>query len=64
MRLVFLFAALVLLTRCSSMSSYDANAGESSTSLNGAQGGGGVQAPIWSTDPQKTTVTNQNAASQ
>jgi hypothetical protein len=60
MRLVFLLATLVFLTRCSSMSSYDANSDQSNSSLIGSQGGGGVQAPFWSTDPNKTTVTNQN----
>jgi hypothetical protein len=60
MRPVLLLAALVLLARCSSMSSYDANSDQSNSSLIGSQGGGGVQAPIWSTDPNKTTVTNQS----
>ena len=64
MRPVLLFAALVLLTRCSSMSSYDANSDQSNSSLIGSQGGGGVQAPIWSTDPDKNTVTKPNAATQ
>jgi len=60
MRWVYLVVTLLLLTRCSSLSSYDATANQSNSSLQGSQGGGGVQAPFWSTDPNKTTVTNQN----
>jgi hypothetical protein len=30
--------------------------------LTGNQGGTGVQASIWSTDPSKKTVTNQNGS--
>ena len=41
------------------MSDYSPDTG-SRTSLLGNQGGAGVQAPIWSNDPNKTTVTNQN----
>jgi hypothetical protein len=62
MRRVLPFFALLLLTQCSSLSSYDSNSSQSSSSLQGSQGGGGVQAPIWSTDTNKTTVTNQNAS--
>ena len=62
MRLVVLLATLVLLTRCSSVSSYDANSGQPSSSLNGSQGGGGVQTSIWSNDPSQKTVTNQSGS--
>ena len=55
--------ALLLLTRCSAVSDYDPNTG-SNTSLMGNQGGAGVQAPIWSTDPNKSTVTHQNPTQQ
>lgn len=58
MRWMFSVVALFLLTGCGGISNYDANTG-SNTSLMGNQGGAGVQAPIWSTDPNKTTVTNQ-----
>jgi hypothetical protein len=34
----------------------------SRSSLLGNQGGAGVQAPIWSDDPNKTTITNQKAS--
>jgi hypothetical protein len=60
MRLVLLLATLFVLTRCSTVSSYDANSGQSSSSLNGSQGGGGVQTSIWSNDPSQKTITNQN----
>ena len=62
MRTVLLLAALLLLTRCSSVSSYDASSG-SPTSLTGNQGGAGVQAPLWSSDPAQKTVTNLNPGS-
>ncbi len=52
--------ALLLLTRCGGVSDYNPDTG-SSTSLTGDQTGAGVQAPIWSNDPSKKTVTNQNA---
>jgi hypothetical protein len=52
--------ALLLLTRCSNLSQYDANSGQSASSLNGSQGGGGVQTSIWSNDPSQKTITNQN----
>jgi hypothetical protein len=61
MRLALLFVALLVLTHCSSVSQYDANSDHSNSSLIGSQGGAGVQAPIWSDDPSKKTVTNQNA---
>jgi hypothetical protein len=60
MRPALLFITLLVLTQCSSMSPYDANSGESSSSQVGSQGGAGIQAPIWSDDPNKKTVTNQN----
>jgi hypothetical protein len=63
MRSVFLLATLLLLTRCGTVSSYDANRGQSSSSLNGNQGGAGVQTSIWSTDPSQKTITNQNGGS-
>ncbi len=53
--------AVLVLTRCGGVSDYSPDTG-SRTSLLGNQGGAGVQAPIWSTDSQKTTVTNQNPA--
>jgi len=59
MRWALPVAALLLLTRCGTLSDYDPNRG-SDSSLQGSQGGGGVQAPIWSTDPEKKTVTNQH----
>ena len=42
------------------MSDYTPDTG-SRSSLLGNQGGAGVQAPIWSDDPSKKTITNQNA---
>jgi len=50
--------ALLLLTRCGGISDYTPDTG-SRTSLLGNQGGAGVQAPLWSNDPGKTTITNQ-----
>lgn len=58
MRRVLPFFALLLLTRCGGMSDYSPDTG-SRSSLMGNQGGAGVQAPLWSDDPSKTTVTNQ-----
>jgi hypothetical protein len=60
MRLALLLSALLVLTHCSSVSTDDANAGQSSSSLNGSQGGAGIQTPLWSDDPSKKTITNQN----
>ncbi len=60
MRWALPIIALLLLTHCSTVSSYDANSGQSSSSLNGSQGGGGVQTSIWSNDPSQKTITNQN----
>jgi hypothetical protein len=62
MRPVLLFSALFVLTHCSSVSQYDANSGQSSSSLNGSQGGGGVQTSIWSNDPSQKTITNQSGS--
>ncbi len=57
MRPALLFlSALLLLCRCSSVSTYDSDRG-SSTSQTGNESGAGVQAPIWSSDPEKNTVT-------
>ncbi|MCE0521764.1 MAG: hypothetical protein LV480_02510 [Methylacidiphilales bacterium] len=61
MRLAILFSALFVLTCCSTVSQYDATSGQSASSLNGSEGGGGVQTSIWSTDPNQKTITNQNA---
>lgn len=59
MRLVFLFSILLVLSRCGGISDYSPDKG-SPSSLEGNQGGTGVQAPIWSDDPNKKTITNQN----
>jgi hypothetical protein len=59
MRWVPRVIALLLLTGCGGVSDYSPDTG-SRSSLLGNQGGAGVQAPLWSTDPQKTTITNQN----
>jgi hypothetical protein len=59
MRLVLLLPALLLLTHCGGVSDYSPETG-SRTSLTGNQGGAGVQANLWSDDPSKKTVTNQN----
>ena len=53
--------ALLLLTRCGGVSDYSPDTG-SNSSLLGNQGGAGVQAPIWSDDPSKKTITNQNGS--
>jgi hypothetical protein len=59
MRWVFPVLALLLLTRCGGMTDYTPDTG-SRSSLQGNQGGAGVQAPFWSDDPTKKTVLNQN----
>ena len=41
------------------MTDYSPDTG-SRSSLLGNQGGAGVQAPIWSDDPSKKTITNQS----
>ena len=53
--------AVLLLTRCGGMTDYSPETG-SRSSLMGNQGGAGVQAPIWSADPSKQTITNQNGS--
>jgi len=59
MRLILLLSALLFLTRCGTVSDYNADSG-SPSSLLGNQGGAGVQTSIWSNDPSKKTVSNQN----
>jgi hypothetical protein len=59
MRPALLLAALLLLTHCSTASTYDAASG-SPTSQTGNPGGAGVQAPLWSSDPTQKTITNLN----
>jgi hypothetical protein len=59
MRLALLLSALLLLTHCGGVSDYSPDTG-SPSSLQGNQGGTGVQAPLWSDDPNKKTITNQN----
>jgi hypothetical protein len=60
MRRVLPFLALLLLARCTSsgMSDYNPDPGAGSN-LNSDQGGAGLQAPIWSDDPNKKTLTHQ-----
>jgi hypothetical protein len=53
-------AAVILLANCGGVSDYTPETG-SNSNLMGNQGGAGVQAPIWSDDPSKKTITNQNA---
>jgi hypothetical protein len=64
MRWGFMILALLLLVRCTNMgmSDYNPDPG-SSSNINSDQGGAGLQAPIWSDDPSKKTVTNQQAGS-
>ncbi len=57
MRMAVLFLALLLLARCASVSDYSPETGSRSSYM-GNQGGAGVQANLWSTDPGKGTVTN------
>jgi hypothetical protein len=52
MRLALLLSALLLLTRCAGVSDYSPETG-SRSSLEGNEGGEGVQAAIWSNDPDK-----------
>ncbi len=59
MRLLFLLSALLLLTHCGTVSDYNADNG-SPSSLLGNQGGAGVQTSIWSNDPNKKTLSNQD----
>ncbi len=60
MRLAFLLSALLLLTRCGAVQDYSPDKSSSPSSFQGTEGGAGVQAPIWSDDPSKKTITNQN----
>jgi hypothetical protein len=60
MRLALLLTTLFALTCCGAVSQYDANSGQAPSSLQGSQGGGGVQTSIWSNDPSQKTITNQN----
>jgi hypothetical protein len=62
MRWVWPCLALLLLVRCTSggMSDYNPDPGPASN-LNSNQGGAGLQAPIWSDDPSKKTLTNQKS---
>jgi hypothetical protein len=60
MRLAFLLSALFMLTRCGAISDYSPDKGASPSSFQGTEGGAGVQAPLWSDDPGKKTITNQN----
>ncbi len=63
MRWALPFLALLLLTRCtnSGMLDYNPDPGNASN-LNSNQGGAGLQAPIWSDDPGKKTLTNQSSS--
>ncbi len=63
MRWALPLLAVVLLAGCSSFSDYSPDSGSSAPSnatLQGNESGAGVQAPIWSNDPSKKTVTNQS----
>lgn len=63
MRLALLLSALLLLVRCGTTSGMSDNQlydGQSGTSLMGSQGGGGVETSIWSDNPNKKTLTNEN----
>jgi len=65
MRWGLMVFALLLLVRCTGagMSDYNPDPG-SASNLNSDQGGAGLQAPIWSDDPAKKTLTNQQNPSQ
>jgi hypothetical protein len=65
MRWGLMVFALLLLVRCtnSGMSTYNPDPG-SASNINSDQGGAGLQAPIWSDDPNKKTLTNQQNPSQ
>jgi hypothetical protein len=58
MRWALPIIALLLLTRCGGISDYTPETGSRSSYM-GNQGGEGVQANLWSTDPSKQTITNQ-----
>jgi hypothetical protein len=54
--------ALLLLARCTSVSDYSPDSGSTApanSSLQGSESGAGVQAPFWSNDPSKKTISNQ-----
>lgn len=61
MRWVLPVIAILLLAGCGAVTDYSPDTG-SRSSLLGNQGGAGVQAPIWSTDSNKKTITNQNGS--
>jgi hypothetical protein len=61
LRFALLLSSLLLLNHCGGVSDYNPDTG-SRSSLTGNQGGAGVQANIWSDDPAKKTVTNQNGS--
>ena len=63
MRSILLLFVLTSLAGCSSVTEYDADKGYDHTSLEGSQGGDGVQTSIWSNDPNKNTITHQNPTS-
>jgi hypothetical protein len=44
------------------VSDYNDPDSQSRSSLQGDEGGAGVQAPIWSDDPSKKTLTNQKSS--
>jgi len=65
MRWGLMVAALFLLVRCTNMGMSDYNPDPGSASSNTSdRGGAGLQAPIWSDDPSKKTLTNQQNQSQ
>jgi len=62
MRWIFPLLAVAVLAGCSSVSDYSPDSGSNApgnATLQGNESGAGVQAPIWSNDPSKKTVTNQ-----
>jgi len=65
MRWGLIFATLLMLAGCtdSGMSTYNPDPG-SASNLDTTQGGAGLQAPIWSDDPSKKTLTNRGDSSQ
>ena len=65
MRWVLAIAAVLLLARCTSsgMGTYNPDPGSATSNLSD-QGGAGLQAPIWSDDPNKKTLTNQQNSAQ
>jgi hypothetical protein len=60
MRWVLPIAAVLLLARCTSsgMGTYNPDPGTPTSNLSD-QGGAGLQAPIWSDDPSKKTLTHE-----